>query len=80
MRRFCGCKKQSKYNKIRNFILKKLLTFFGRMENKLWRELYVLKPTQKCTCVVRSKDMNEFTKRVSAQSPNPGMFDETKTR
>lgn len=74
MRRFCGCKKQSKYNKIRNFILSKLLRFFGRMENKLWRELYVLQPTQRCTCVKRNKDMQEFTKRVSSQSPNPDMF------
>jgi hypothetical protein len=74
MRRFCGCKKQSKYNKIRNFILQKLLRFFGRMENKLWRELYVLQPTQRCTCVRKNKDMQEFTKRVSSQSPNPDMF------
>ena len=79
MRKFCGCQKRSVCNKIRRFILDKLLTFFGRMENKLWRELYVLKPTKPCTCY-EDKGMKEFTKRVSAQSPNPGMFDETKTR
>ena len=73
MRRFCGCQKRSFYNRIRNFILKKLLTFFGRMENKLWRELYVLKSTKPCTCN-NNKNMQEFTKRVSAQSPNPNMF------
>jgi len=78
MRRFCGCQKRSFYNRIRNFIVKKLLTFFSRMENKLWRELYVLKSTKPCTCY-ENKGMKEFTKRVSAQSPNPGMFDETKT-
>lgn len=74
MRRFCGCKKRSMYSKLRNFILTKLLTFFGRMENKLWRELYVLKPTQRCMCKPKEKSMEEFTKRVSAQSPNPDMF------
>jgi hypothetical protein len=73
MRKLCGCKRQTKYDKIRNFILRKLLTFFGRMENKLWRELYVLKSTKPCTCN-QSKSMQEFTKRVSAQSPNPEMF------
>jgi hypothetical protein len=26
---------------MKRWILKKLLTFFGRMENKIWRELYV---------------------------------------
>ena len=74
MRRFCGCKKESAYSKLRNFILRKLLTFFGRMENKLWRELYVLKPTQRCDCKYKVKSMEEFMKRVSAQSPNPDMF------
>lgn len=43
------------------------------MENKLWRELYVLKSTKPCTCN-QNKSMQEFTKRVSAQSPNPEMF------
>lgn len=72
MRRFCGCKKRSTYDKIRNFILRSLLTFFGRMENKLWRELYVFKSTKPCTC--KSKNMEEFKKRVSSQFPNGDMF------
>lgn len=29
---------------MRRWILRHLLTFFGRMENKIWRELYVAKP------------------------------------
>jgi len=70
MRKFCGCKKKSWYSIIRNFILRKLLTFFSRMENKLWRELFVFKSTKRCTC----KSMQEFKRRVSSQSPNPDMF------
>ena len=50
MRRYCGCRKETTYDKIRRFILSKFLRFFGKMENKLWRELYVLKPTKRCTC------------------------------
>ena len=72
MRKFCGCKKESRYDKVRRFILRNLLTFFGRMENKLWRELYVFKSTKPCTC--NNKNMEEFKKRVSSQSPNPDMF------
>lgn len=72
MRRYCGCKKESGYDKLRSFVLGKLLRFFGRMENKLWRELYVLKPTARCTC--KPLTMDEFTKRVSSQSPNGDMF------
>jgi hypothetical protein len=30
MRRYCGCKKESGYDKLRNFMLAKLLRFFGR--------------------------------------------------
>jgi len=26
---------------MKNWVLRKLLTFFGRMENKIWKELYV---------------------------------------
>jgi hypothetical protein len=74
MRKLCGCKRQTRYDKIRSFVLRKLLTFFGRMENKLWRELYVLKSTQPCHLQTRVKAMQEFTKRVSSQSPNPDMF------
>jgi len=70
MRRFCGCKKKSWYSIIRNFVLRKLLTLFGRMENKLWRELFVLKSTKRCTC----KSMEEFKRSVSSQSPNADMF------
>jgi hypothetical protein len=55
MRRYCGCRKESGYDKLRNFMLAKLLRFFGKMENKLWRELYVLKPTKRCTCKNRDK-------------------------
>jgi len=72
MRRYCGCKKQTSYDKLRNLMLKKLLTFFGRMENKLWRELYVFKSTKPCTCT--RKTMEEFKKRVSSQFPNGDMF------
>jgi hypothetical protein len=74
MRVFCNCKKETTYDKLRKFILSKLLKFFGKMENKLWRELYVLKPTKRCTCKKIDKTMEEFTKRVSAQSPNGDMF------
>ncbi len=70
MRKFCGCKKKSWYSIIRNFILRKLLTFFSRMENKLWRELFVFKSTKRCTC----KSMEEFKRSVSSQSPNSDMF------
>ena len=55
-------------------MLTKLLRFFGKMENKLWRELYVLKPTKRCTCKTREKEMEDFTKRVSSQYPNGDMF------
>jgi hypothetical protein len=72
MRKLCGCKRQTRYDKIRTFVLRKLLTFFGRMENKLWRELFVFQPAKRCQC--KPKTMEEFTKRVSAQSPNPEMF------
>jgi hypothetical protein len=58
MRKFCGCKKESNYDKVRRFILRNLLTFFGRMENKLWRELYVFKPTKPCTC--KNKNMENL--------------------
>ena len=53
-------------------MLAKLLRFFGKMENKLWRELYVLKPTKRCTC--KNRDMEDFAKRVSSQYPNGDMF------
>jgi hypothetical protein len=66
--------KKRTYDKIRNFMLTKLLRFFGKMENKLWRELYVLKPTKRCTCKTREKEMEDFTKRVSSQYPNGDMF------
>lgn len=74
MRRYCGCKKESGYDKLRNFMLAKLLRFFGKMENKLWRELYVLKPTKRCTCKTKDKEMEDFAKRVSSQYPNGDMF------
>jgi hypothetical protein len=53
MRKLCGCKRQTKYDKIRTFVLRKLLTFFGRMENKLWRELFVFKNSKGCQCKPR---------------------------
>lgn len=53
-------------------MLRKLLTFFGRMENKLWRKLFVFQPAKRCQCKPRS--MEEFTKRVSSQFPNGDMF------
>lgn len=55
---------------MKRWLLRKLLTFFGRMENKIWRELYV--------CNARKP--KSFSKIISSQSPNPSMFDETKTR
>ena len=54
---------------MKQWLLKKLLTFFSRMENKIWKELYVCNKR-------RNKD---FSKIISSQSPNPGMFNETKT-
>ena len=54
---------------MKRWLLKKLLTFFSRMENKIWRKLYVCNKR-------RNKD---FSKIISSQSPNPGMFNETKT-
>ena len=54
---------------MKQWLLKKLLTFFSRMENKIWRELYVCNKQ-------RNKD---FSKIISSQSPNPEMFNETKT-
>lgn len=43
---------------MRRWVLRKLLTFFGRMENKLWRELYVYKPTKS----VKFKHLLKFKK------------------
>ncbi len=74
MRKFCGCKTTNVYDKIRNFILKKFLTFFSRMENKLWRELYVLKVCKKCDCKYKRSTI-DFAKKIKSQSPNPSMFE-----
>jgi hypothetical protein len=74
MRRYCGCRKESVYDKLSRFVLTKLLRFFGKMENKLWRELYVFKPTKRCICRTKDKEMEDFTRRVSSQYPNGDMF------
>jgi hypothetical protein len=52
---------------MKKWILRKLLTFFGRMENKIWRKLYV--------CNKRRTNSN-FSKSISSQSPNPSMFED----
>ena len=45
---------------MRKWILRKLLTFFGRMENKIWRELYVAKPINpvRLTRLLKLKKLN----------------------
>ena len=55
----------------KKYIFSKLLILVSRLENKLWKLVYI-KPRKYCIC--------DFTKKIKNQSPNPGMFDETKTR
>jgi len=56
---------------LKKYIFSKLLILVSRLENKLWKLVYI-KPRKYCMC--------DFTKKIKNQSPNPGMFDETKTR
>jgi hypothetical protein len=55
-------------------MLAKLLRFFGKMENKLWRELYVLKPTKRVPARLEKKRWKTLQREYLSQYPNGDMF------
>ena len=58
--------------KIKRWILSKCLTFVARLENSLWKKLYVT-PRRYCKCV-NKKDKSLFNQFIKGTMPCKDMF------